>query len=124
MKNLVILTFFLSFAVLSNAQKLNGLWYSADSSRVYEIRSSGINTFTAIIKSSSRKKDCIGYTVIKDLTYNSRKKRYEGTIYAVSSGQPTFVKIRFDKHNNDKIILKLDRMLVFDVAIHWVRAES
>jgi len=124
MKTLVTLIFFLSFAVLSNAQKLAGLWYSADSSRVYEIQSSGINTFTAIIKSSSRKKDRIGYAVIKGLTYNSRKKRYQGTIYAVSDGQPTFVKIRFDKRNSNKIILKLDRMLVFDVAIHWVRAAS
>ena len=124
MKNLLALSFFVSFTLITNAQKLTGLWYSADSSRVYEIKEEAANTFTAILRSSSRKKDLLGYVIIKDLVYNNRKKRYEGTIYAVSDGQATFVKIRFDKRNSNKIILKLDRMLLFDVAINWVRAGS
>jgi hypothetical protein len=40
----------------------------------------------------------------------------------VSDGQPAFVKIKFDKHNSNRIILKLSRMLVMDVAINWTRA--
>jgi hypothetical protein len=124
MKNLVILILFVSFTIAGSAQKITGLWYSADSSRVYEIKELQGNKFTAVLKSSARKKDSPGYVIIKEFAYNSHKKRYEGIIYAMSDGQPAFVKIRFDKHNSNKIILKLDRMLLFDVAINWVRAGS
>jgi hypothetical protein len=104
------------------AQKLTGLWYSADSSRVYEIKEADDNQFFAAIKSSERKTDSVGYIVLKNLSYNSRKKRYEGVIYAVTDGKPAFVKIKFDKHNSNKIVLKLNRMFVMDVAINWLRA--
>jgi len=124
MKNLLTLIFFLAFSATINAQKLTGLWYSADSTRVYEIKELAENKFTAVLRSSIRKKDSPGYTIIKELSYNARKKRYEGIIYAVSDGQPAFVKIRFDKANTNRIILKLNRMLVMDVAISWTRAEK
>ena len=124
MKNIVILILFLSFTFKSNAQKITGLWYSADSSRVYEIKELAANKFTAVLRSSSRKKDNPGYVIIKELIYNTRKKRYEGIIYAASDGQAAFVKIRFDKANENRIILKLNRMLVMDVAISWIRADS
>ena len=121
MRKILILIFFTTGINTIQAQKLTGLWYSADSSRVYEIKAADGNTFTAIIKSSERKADSVGYLVIKDLLYNNRKKRYEGIIYAVTDGQPAFVKIKFDKHNSNRIILKLNRMFVMDVAINWVR---
>ncbi|GAB2818428.1 hypothetical protein [Ferruginibacter profundus] len=105
------------------AQKLTGLWYSSDSSRVYEIKEADDNQFIAAIKSSERKTDSIGYIVLKNLCYNSRKKRYEGVIYAVNDGKPAFVRIKFDKHNSNKIVLKLNRMFVMDVAINWVRVN-
>jgi hypothetical protein len=124
MKTTGVLLLFLSFALISNAQKLTGFWYSADSSRVYEIKELAANKFTAVLRSSSRKKDEPGYVIIKELIYNTRKKRYEGIIYAVSDGQAAFVKIRFDKTNANRIVLKLNRMLVMDVAICWIRADS
>ncbi len=102
------------------AQKIDGLWYSSDRTRVYEIKKTTGNKYTAVIKSSTRKKDSPGYVVIKDLEYNARRKRYEGVIYAVEDGDATFVKIRFT--NTNKIVLKLSRMFVFDVSINWIRA--
>lgn len=124
MKNLFLLTFLLGCSVITKAQKISGLWYSADSSRIYEIKEAAHDNYTAIIKSSERKTDSIGYVVLQNLTYNSRKKRYEGSIYAVTDGQPAFVKIKFNKHNGNKIILKINRMFVMDVTINWTRAQG
>ena len=103
------------------AQKIEGLWYSSDSTRVYEIREVATNKYTAFIKSSTRKTDSVGYTVIKDLEYNARKKRYEDFIYAMQDGEPAFAKIKFNKSDANKISLKLSRMFVFDVSIDWIR---
>lgn len=124
MKKILLLFLSILFIRGIQAQKLTGLWYSSDSSRVYEIKQVDANTLTATIRSSARKIDSVGYTVIKNLTYNNHKKRYEGVIYAVADGQPAFVKIRFDKHNTNKLILKLNRMFIFNVDIDWVRDAS
>src|SRR5258708_7329706 len=121
MKKILLLLLSIVFITTIKAQKIIGLWYSQDSSRIYEIKELSGNNFMATIKSSYRKKDSVGYVVIKNLLYNIRRKRYEGIIYAVADGQATFVKIKFDKHNSNKLILKLNRMLVMDIAINWVR---
>jgi len=123
MKNLSLLLFLLGCTSITKAQKLSGLWYSADSSRVYEIKETTHDQYIAVIKSSERKTDSIGYAVLQNITFNKRKKRYEGAIYTVTNGQPAFVKIKFHKHNNNKIVLKINRIFVMDVAINWVRAE-
>jgi len=106
------------------AQNLHGLWYSSDSTRVYEIKQAANNKYSAVIRSSTRKTDSIGYIVLKDLEYNVRKKRYEGFIYAVADGEAAFVKIRFNKKDTNRLILKLSRMFVFDVSIDWVRMST
>src|SRR5882724_3003221 len=100
MRTLLIVIFLVTTASTIQAQKLTGLWCSADSSRVYEIKAADGNQFIATIKSSERKTDSAGYIVIRNLLYNNRKKRYEGVIYSVTDGQPAFVKIKFDKHNS------------------------
>lgn len=120
-KILILITCFISVN-RSVAQKIDGLWYSSDSTRVYEITKTTGNKYTAVIKTSTRKKDSPGYIVIKDLEYNSRRKRYEGIMYAVGDGDATFVKIRFRDAN--KIVLKLSRMFVLDVSINWIRAAA
>lgn len=124
MKKLCFILFAILFVNTTKAQQLTGRWYSADSSRTYEIKKIGENIFEAVIISSSRKTDSMGYQVIKNLQYNSHKKRYEGIIYAVSDNQPAVVKITFDKSNGNKIILKLKRMFVLDVAINWTRITA
>ncbi len=117
---LLIICFISTYRVA--AQKIDGLWYSSDSSRVYEIKKTTGNKYNAVIKSSTRKNDRPGYIVIKDLEYNARRKRYEGVIYAVENSEATFVKIRFT--NTNKIVLKLSRMFVFDLSINWIRASA
>jgi hypothetical protein len=106
------------------AQNLTGLWYSSDSTRIYEIKETAVNKYTAVIKSSTRKADKPGYVVVNNLIYNPRRKRYEGIIYAVKDGEPAFVKIKFSKKDKNEIMLRLNRMFVFDVAIDWIRASA
>lgn len=120
MKYFLFLLLTIWFSNIVKAQKITGLWHSADSTRIYEIKQIADNEYTAIIKSSTRKTDSIGYNVIKNLKYNARKKRYEGVIYAVSDNQSTVVKFKFNK-NADKIVLKLSRMFILNVAIYWIR---
>lgn len=121
-KLLLLLSLSLTF-IFTKAQKITGLWYSSDSSRMYEIKETGLNTYTAVIKSSARKADSIGYTVLQNLTYNPHKKRYEGAIFSIAQQQPAFVKIKFDKHDSNKLVFKINRMFIMDVVIDWVRAS-
>ena len=123
MKKILIFFTCLFFIKTLQAQKLKGLWYSNDSTRIYEIKQTAENNYIAVIKSSTRKKDSVGYVVIKDLAYNARKNRYEGVMYAVSDGKPAFVKIKFSKTDAKNINLKLSRMFVFDASINWIKAD-
>jgi hypothetical protein len=123
MKTLLGLTLFLLCFNNAHAQKITGLWYSGDSTRIYEIKEMADNEYTATIKSSSRKGDSIGYNVIRCLKYNAQKKRYEGIIYAVSDNQPAIVKFRVKK-NADVIILKLSRMFIMNVSIYWKKVAT
>ena len=119
-KTIALLLFFITVKI--QAQQLTGLWYSADSSRIYEIKSNGFNNFEAIIKASTRKNDLIGYTAIKNLQYNLRKKRYEGYMYSVSDNKPCFVKIKFNNKKDNRLLLKLNRLFIMDVSLNWTRA--
>ncbi len=121
MKKLCVL-FLLAVCISGlQAQSLTGTWYSADSTRQYEIKQVSADEFAAVIKSSVRAEDSVGYEVVKHLSFNAKKKRYEGVIYAVSDGQPAFVKIRFADKNSNRIILTIDRMLFMDVSLNWMR---
>lgn len=114
-----ILLFALMLAGKTQAQEITGSWFSADSSRVYAIQQTGNNLYEAVIKNSSRKADSIGFAVIKNLHYNTAKKRYEGIMYAVSDNQACFVKITCA---NNQLQLKLRRMFLFDALLQWNRA--
>lgn len=105
----------------THAQTLTGIWYSADSTRRYEIKETETGRFAAVIKSSDRAADSIGYEVMKNISFNVKRKRYEGVIYAVSDGQPAFVKIRFAKKNANTLIITIDRLLLMDVSLNWMR---
>lgn len=106
------------------AQQLTGLWYSSDSSRIYEIRSSGSEQWKVVIHSSVRKKDKVGYEVIPKLCFNKTKKRFEGYIYSTETDQPVFAKISFSNANTNEITLKLDRMFIFDATLKWTRSKN
>ncbi len=121
-KKLFFSFLFLVLASVSFAQQINGCWYSADRTRLYEIKQTSEHNYSAVIKSSSRTADSIGYEVIKDLVYNEKKQRYEGVMYAVSDGQPASVKITFDESNLNRIVLKLNRFFFMDVVLNWDKA--
>jgi hypothetical protein len=122
MKKIVVLSACLIWIKTSFAQKLTGLWFSSDSTRVYEIKESTANKYTAVIKSSARKTDQAGYVVIDDLTYNNRKKRFEGFMFAVEDGSAVFVKIKFSRNDINVLNLKLSRAFIFDVSINWKKS--
>ncbi len=118
----IILPLLLVLSTATRAQQITGLWYSGDSSRIYQIKSSGNDQYEAIIYTSARQQDLIGFTTIKNLQYNNRKKRYEGVMYAFEGGKPVFIKIKFGKSNTDQLRLKLSRMFIMDVTLKWNRA--
>lgn len=118
----VFISIFLLVTVLqSKAQQITGLWFSADSSRIYKINQTGSNLYEAVIKTSARKTDSIGFTVIKNLHYSTAKKRYEGIMYAVTDNRPCFVKI---KMTDNRLHLKLNRMFLFNAVLIWSRATD
>ena len=123
MKKLFTAIAFLFVFNVGYAQELTGVWSSSDSTRSYEITQTGNNEYTAVIRSSTREKDSVGFVVLKDLAYNERKKRFEGLIFAVSDGQANYVKIKFDPSDPDKLNLTLSRMFLFPVSIAWVRSN-
>lgn len=103
------------------AQQITGLWFSGDSSRVYEIKEAAGNTFEAVIKSSSRKADSTGFIVIKAIQFNRRKNRYEGIMYAISDNRPCLVKLNTV---NNRLVLKLKRMFLFDATLNWNQVNT
>lgn len=118
------LTFILAVCILQHtakAQQVTGLWYNTDSSRIYEIKQSGNEQYEAVIKNSSRKTDSTGFCIIRHLHYNAHKKRFEGMMYAASGIQPCFVKISVAEN---RLVLKLSRMLLFDAVLTWNRAGN
>ena len=106
------------------AQQLTGLWYSSDSSRIYEIKSAGPEQWKVIIHSSVRKNDKVGYEVIPQLGFNKTRNRFEGYIYSTETDQPVFARISFCKTNSNEIKLKLDRMFLFDANLKWTRLNN
>jgi hypothetical protein len=122
MRKIMILTMLLPLVQLVKAQQLTGFWYSPDSTRIYEITKRSPDEYSAVIRSSTRKIDNVGFEVIKKLRYNKRKKRFEGFIYSTEDNSVAFVKIRFNRSDPDKIVLCLSRMFVFNVAFNWRRA--
>jgi hypothetical protein len=120
----IILPLLLLFAITAKAQQITGLWYSADSSRIYQIKTSGNDQFEAVIYASTRKDDIIGYSAMKNLQYNKHKKRYEGIMYAVTDGQSCFTKIKFNKDSSNQLTLKLSRMFILDAKLSWRRVKK
>lgn len=112
----IIVTLGVVIASKVNAQQITGNWFSADSSRIYTITEKAANQYEAVIKTSFRKTDSIGFAVIRNLHYCAAKKRYEGFMYSVSDNLPCFVKITTA---GNQLNLKLNRMFFFNVIQQW-----
>jgi hypothetical protein len=99
------------------SQRVDGRWYSADKTRIYTIKSSG-NGLEAVLSYSNRSGDTTGLLIIK--ATKDKKGKYKGLINTPDGGSPTGVKIRSAK-NDELLLLKLPRMLLFPVKIRWYR---
>jgi hypothetical protein len=119
----ILFPLLLIIATNTRAQQITGLWYSADSSRIYQVKATDSNKYEAVIYASERKTDTIGFAVIRNLQYNTRKKRYEGAMYAVSDGLPCFTKIKFS-NNATMLLLKLSRFFIMDITLEWRRVTA
>jgi len=124
MKNILCLLLLFCTTAKCIAQEISGRWYSADSTRIYEVTPSGNDQWKAVILASSRKNDKVGFEVARQIIFNKQKKRFEGYLYSTDNDEPAFVKISFDKTNINEIKLKLDRMFLFDVTVKWLRANT
>ena len=107
---------FLFITVKIQAQQITGLWYSSDSSRIYEIIERSSNTYEAVVTASKKANDSIGFSAIKELHYNKRKKRYEGFMYSITNNKPCYVKINL---RNTQLVLKLNQLFLFDTSLKW-----
>ena len=122
MKQLLFLLLMSSISGKSFSQQFAGLWYSSDSTRIYKFQEESPGKWNAIIQSSTRKNDSVGFKVIRELIYNKNKKRFEGYMYSVMDDQSAFIKINLD--NPEKIRLKLNRMFFFAVKINWYKLKG
>ncbi len=119
----LLLLFFVSMATSASqldAQQISGTWFSEDGTRQYEIREQA-DGLTAVLIRSSRASDKPGFAIISQLHRNGRN--WEGLIHSVADSSSTKVTIRYHKKNNDKLKLKLKRMLFMDISIHWYRQD-
>ncbi|HJV18932.1 MAG TPA: hypothetical protein VJ552_03550 [Sediminibacterium sp.] len=119
--------FLLAFCICVNsirAQDLIGIWHSEDSTRQYEILKSLENNYSAVIKSSVRPGDIQGFEVLRELTYNAQKNRFEGYIYTPSERIPSFVTIRISPSNPKLLLLSINSILFTRVQIRWYRTLS
>lgn len=120
MKWIFLLAFCISFNSIG-AQNLIGTWYSEDGTRQYEIHRSLENKYNAVIKSSARPADIQGFEVLRELTYNSQKNRFEGYIYTASERIPSFVTIHISSSNPLLLQLSINGILFTRVQIRWYR---
>lgn len=119
----ILLAFFISINSIS-AQDLVGIWHSEDGTRQYEIQRLLENKYNAVIKSSARPGDTQGFEVLRKLTYNSQKNRFEGYIYTPSESIPSFVTIRISPSNPRLLLLSINGILFTRVQIRWYRTLS
>lgn len=122
MKTGVALCILFFFPAVISAQDLSGEWYSADSSRVYNVFHTG-DQYQATLIASSHAGDRLNGFILKEVIYNEKKKCYEGIILSPIDGLATTAKIRFSEKDPDVLRLRLHRMLV-NVNIEWRRKKT
>jgi hypothetical protein len=115
----VIFTFLLNGLCCFSQHSIKGLWYSKDSSRVYQIYDTS-KGLTATLYASQRKNDKIGVVVLNNVTYNVKKKKYDGIMYAISDNKPIRARLKIST-DGKMLSLKLPRLIIFPVHLKWIR---
>jgi hypothetical protein len=116
---LLLLTISCSFAY--SQEKITGLWYSPDSSRIYKIYQKE-QIFEAVLVQSTRQGDTAGVLVLSNITSNQKKELYTGCIHAVDDHLTTQVKMR-QATDGKTLKLTLRRMFFFPVNIEWYKVN-
>ncbi|MEO6289836.1 MAG: hypothetical protein ABIO76_07950 [Ginsengibacter sp.] len=126
MKTIVLPVIFLISCYALNAQSsidnITGLWYSSDSSRIYEVEATANKNFEATLYTSKREGDKPGFVILKDVKYFPAKNQYEGVIFSTIDSTATTAKIRLEG-DGTILKLKLHRMIFMPVNIEWRRVE-
>ena len=117
----ILLFFITCTAVFAQKQELDisGLWYSSDSSRVYNVYQTSYG-YNANVYSTKRPGDEKGKIVLQGVKYYPEKDNYKGLIFSSDGTQSTGAKIKVDE-NKKLLLLKLPRLLFFPVYIKWYR---
>ena len=116
---ILLLLYVFSFGSIC-AQDISGKWYSEDGTRQYEIRKQA-DGWAAVLIRSSRPDDKPGFAIISQLQQHG--KSWKGLIHSVADSSMTAVSIRYNAKKNDKLKLKLSRMVILDVSIRWYRQD-
>lgn len=123
MKRMMTLLFLSHLPLLLPAQQdISGLWYSEDTTRVYEFRSLSPDQFEARIKSTSRPGEKAGVTILKQVRKSRSGDSYKGIIFSPdSSGIQAKAKLRL-KTNGRILQLRISRLILLPVKIRWYRS--
>ncbi|UAY53568.1 hypothetical protein [Ferruginibacter albus] len=119
MKQLLILFACIILTKIAGAQSINGRWRSEDKSRIYKIEEKE-GAYQALLEKSNRKDDHEHSVILDNVTYNKKKKRYEGIIYTVdrNNSRPVII-----TEEGNKLKLRLKRLVFENVDTYWYREQ-
>jgi len=111
---------FLIFSFNVTGQDIAGKWFSADSTRIYEITKTQ-EGFKGTLFSSTRKKDTAGAIVLSGIFFNEKKNIYTGTIHSITDQTSTAVILKFKKKDSSVLYLRLWRLFFANFTLKWYR---
>ena len=103
-------------------ENLAGLWYSEDSSRIYNLHKTD-SGFVAVIFSSNRKHDYEDALILNNISFNQEKNIYSAVIYSVFNSPPLCATMQLSD-DNKILLIRIPRMYIFPVHIKWVRKHE
>jgi hypothetical protein len=100
-----------------------GRWLSVDEKRVYYIYHLNDSLYEAKLIYTKRAGEDTGTIVLKKVSYNTKRKRYEGLMYSVTDKY--LVRLAKMKPSTDGNTLQftLPRMLFMNVHLQWKRLK-
>lgn len=120
-KKIAMLSLLVLHYALQAQQDIKGLWYSEDSTRVYEVLLSSTQSYDARLVTTKRPGDKAGMKILEQVRKRAKGSKYVGVILATDqSGTRALAKIRL-KRNGDILQIKIRRLILLPVKIRWYR---
>jgi len=114
---LVVLSSF-SFSIDDSEDKILGNWYCEELDKShFEVIKEPDGTYSATITKSSIP-SYVGKKAMKDVKYNSKENKWEGTIISVKRNQELDGEFTFQNENKLKVV---GSVFVFTKTFYWVR---